>query len=93
MKERFEQCVCTLIFKFLSNNVPEYIKEMFTVNNGKYNTRNPNMLKRPFYKTSNGQKAISYIGPKLWDSMPNYLKEKRTIASFKHEYKSHYLRN
>ena len=92
VEERFEQCMCTLIYKFFYNDVPEYINEIFIVNIEKYNTRNTNMLKRPFYKTSNGQKAISYIGPKLWDSMPNYLKEKRTIATFKHDYKTHYLK-
>ena len=51
------------------------------------------MLKCPFYKTSNGQKAISYIGPKLWDGMPNYLKGKISISSFKHDYKNHYIKN
>ena len=85
--------MCTLIYKFFSDNVPEYITEIFRVNIGKYNTRNPNMLKRPFYKTSNGQKSISYIGPKLCDSMPNFLKEKTGIATFKHDYKMYYLKN
>ena len=85
--------MCTLIYKFFSDNVPEYITEIFRVNIGKYNTRNPNMLKRPLYKTSNGQKSIQYIGPKLWDSMPNILKQKRSVATFKHDFKTHYLKN
>ena len=93
VKERYEQCMCTLIYKFFNNNIPEYINDIFRVNIGKYNTRNPNMLKRPFYKTSNGQKAISYIGPKLWDAMPNHLKGKISISSFKHDYKNHYIKN
>ena len=93
VKERYEQCMCTLIYKFFNKNVPEYINDIFRVNIGKYNTRNPNMLKRPFYKTSNGQKAISYIGPKLWDGMPNHLKGKISISSFKHDYKNHYIKN
>ena len=85
--------MCTLIYKFFNKNVPEYINDIFRVNIGKYNTRNPNMLKRPFYKTSNGQKAIAYIGPKLWDGMPNHLKGKISISSFKHDYKNHYIKN
>lgn len=84
--------MCTLTYKVFNNNVPDYIHEIFVVNIGKYSIRNPSMLKRPFYKTSNGQKAISYIGPKLWDSMPNHFKGKRSIATFKQDYKPRYLK-
>ena len=92
VKQRFEQCICSLIYKYLNNDVPEYIEDMFTLNQEKYYTRNPNMLKRPFYSTSNGQKAISYVGPKLWDDMPNYLKQIKSIASFKHDFKNDFLK-
>ena len=73
-------CVYINLQSFFNNNVLECINEMFILNIGKYNTRNPNMLKRPFYKTSNGQKAISYIDPMLWDSISNYLKEKKKYS-------------
>ena len=62
IKKRVEQYICSLIFKYLNSNVPEYIEDMFILNVGKYNTRNPNMLKQPQYRTSNGQKAIYYLG-------------------------------
>ena len=85
--------MCTLIYKFFENNVPKYINDIFRENTGKYNARNPNMLKCPYYKTSNGQKAIKYIGPKLWDDMPNHLKGKRSNYFFKHDYQNHYIKN
>ena len=50
------------------------------------------MLKRPPYKTSNGRKSLSYLGPKLWDDIPPQLKQKKSIASFKHDFKKHYLK-
>ena len=37
------------------------------------------------------QKAMSYLGPKLWDDIPNDLKQKANIASFKHEFKNNVL--
>ena len=92
IKKRVEQCICSLIFKYLNDNVPEYIDEMFILNIGKYNTRNPNMLKRPPYRTSNGQKAISYLGPKLWDELPKHLKLKGSIVSFKHQFKCNFFK-
>ena len=45
VKKRYEQCVCTLIYKYFQNNVPEYINDIFTKNVTKYDTRNSNMLK------------------------------------------------
>ena len=92
VNKRVEQCICTLIYKYVHNNVPEYTEDIFTIKVRKYNTRKPNMLTRPFCKTSNGQKAISYLGPKLWDDIPNDLKQKANIASFKHEFKNHFLK-
>ena len=91
VEKRYEQCVCTLIFKYFQNNVPEYIHDIFTKNMTKYNTRNSNMLKRPPCKTSKGMKAISYIGPKLWDDLPIFLKQKQSISTFKHDFKRYYI--
>ena len=93
VEKRYEQCVCTLIYKYFHNNVPGYINDIFTVNKTRYNTRNSNMLKRPLCKTSNGMKAISYLGPKLWDNMPIYLKQKESISCFKHGFKRFILQN
>ena len=91
VEKRYEQCVCTLIYKYFQNNVPEYIHDIFTKNMTKYNTRNSNMLKRPPCKTSKSMKAISYIGPKLWDDLPICLKQKQSISTFKNDFKRYYL--
>ena len=92
VERRYEQCICTLIYKYFHTDVPGYISDMFNANVIKYNTRNPNMLKRPPCKTSNGRKSLSYLGPKLWDDIPHQLKQKQTITSFKHDFKKHYLK-
>ena len=79
------------MYKYFHNDVPEYINDMFIRNVRKYNKRNPNMLKRPPYKTSSGRKAFSYQGPILWKGIPYHLKLKENISSFKHDFKKHYL--
>ena len=84
--------ICALIYKLLNNNVPEYIEDIINVKEKKYNTRNPNMLIRPFCPTNKGQKAISYLGPKLWEGILKDLKQISNIASFKHEFKNHFLK-
>ena len=91
VEERVKQCICTLIYKYLHNNVPEYIKDIFNAKTKTHNTRNPNLMIRPFCTTKKGEKAISYQGPKLWEGIPIDLKEKSNVASFKHEFKNRFL--
>ena len=91
VSKRVEQCICTLIYKFFHKNVPKYIEDIFNVKTTKYNIRNPNMLTRPLCKNASGQKAISFLGPKIWADIPNDIKKKCTITSFKHEFKKHFL--
>ena len=48
-------------------------------------------LKNPFHKTNMGQKIISYIGPSLWNSLPDSIKKANTLNTFKDNVKKHYL--
>ena len=49
-------------------------------------------LKRPFHKTNTGQKTLSYIGPSLWNNLPETTKKPlNDLNTFKHNVKSLYL--
>ena len=49
-----------------------------------YYLRYPRSFKIPRIKTSNyGTDSISYIGPKLWERVPNDIKKKESLSSFK----------
>ena len=91
--KRVEQCIGTLVYKYFQKKVPSYIEDIFTPKVSKYNIRNPDMLTRPLCKTSNGQKAISYMAPKIWADIPWKVKEKESITAFKHEFKKHYFKD
>ena len=45
-------------------------------------------LKNPFCKTNMRQKAISYIGPSIWNSLPDSIKRANRLNTFKHNFKS-----
>ena len=92
VEERVNQCICSLVYKFLNNNVPDYIRDILNIKEKNHKTRNPNMLTRPFCSTKKGEKAISHQGPKLWEGIPIDLKSKLNITSFKHEFKNHLLK-
>ena len=91
--KRVEQCIGTLVYKYFQKKVPSYIEDIFIPKVSKYNIRNPDMLTRPLCKTSNGQKAISFMAPKIWADIPRKVKEKESITAFKHEFKKHYFKD
>ena len=48
-------------------------------------------LNHPFQKTSTKQKGLSYIGPAIWNRIPEIMKKTRNLNAFKHKMKHYYL--
>ena len=68
------------------------MKEVFEyASQGRISSRNDYAkLKVPFRKTTMGQKSRSYIGPSVWNKLPNSMK-RNSLNKFKHDVKKHYL--
>ena len=49
-------------------------------------------LKLPHRKTNQGLRALSYIGPSLWNKQDKSLKTSASLNSFKHNIKDYYFR-
>ena len=71
--KRVDQCINTITFKFVNNTCPYYLKEVFQfAPHCRIDTRNKfTKLKIPFHKT---KKAISFVDPFLWNSLPELIK-------------------
>ena len=67
--KRVGQCINTIIFKFANNTCRYYLKEIFEfAPHCRIDTRNKfAKLKIPLHKTNMGHKAISFVGPSLWN--------------------------
>ena len=48
-------------------------------------------LNHTFRKTSTGQNDLSYIGPVIWNKIPEILRKTRKLNTFKHMMKHYYL--
>ena len=60
-----------------------YYKNLLKAKSG--NTRNSfAKLKHPFRKANTGQKTLSYIGPSLWNNLPETMKKKKKKKRFKY---------
>ena len=88
---RFEQCVVSMVFKFINGNCPYYLNKVFKfAPEGNVSLRNNFLkLKRPFRNTNICQNALSFISPSFWNQISETLKEIDNLNTFKHNLKKH----
>ena len=88
VRERFRQCVCSIVFKYIHNLCPAYMSELFYLFGQSTQTRGSiYKLIQPFRKTKLGQRGLSYIGPSLWNALDDHCKNKPNLNAFKHALK------
>ena len=94
MTERFDQCINSIVFKYVNNQCHNYLNEVFqTAPEKNIQTRGSFLkLKCPFCKTNAGQMALPYIGPTIWSKTLYMLKRTENLNMFKHNLKEHYLK-
>ena len=91
--KRFNQCIDSIIFKYVNNQCPNYLNEDFqTAPENNIQTIRFLKLKCPFRKTKVGQMALPYIGLTIWSKTPDMLKRTNNLNTFKHNLKEHYLK-
>ena len=92
--KRVDLCISIITFKFVNNACLYYLKEIFEfAPRYRIDTRNKfSKLEVPFCKTYMGQKAISFVGPSLWNSLLELIKKTDNLNTFKHNVK-HYCLN
>ena len=94
IKERYNQCVNSIVFKYFDNQCPHYLNEVvLKAPESRSLLRNSyQKLQQPFRKTNAGQNALSFIGPALWNKVPEEIKRITNLNAFKHNLKKHYLK-
>ena len=92
--ERFNRCINLIAFKYVNNQCPNYLNEVFqTAPENNIQTRGSFLkLKCLFRKTNAVQMALSYIGPIIWSKTPDTLKRTKNLYTFKQNLKEHYLK-
>ena len=65
-----------------------------TASQSNINTRQAySRLIKPLRKTNMGLNSLSYLGPSLWNKLPENIKQSSSLNTFKHEVKEHFLKN
>ena len=92
INERMRQRICVFGDNFFNNTSPSYMSDILIINNVEKHTRNSQYsFKIPLRKTNIGQNALSYLGPRLWNSLGTDIKLAKTRNVFKHKIKLAYF--
>ena len=76
--------------KSTNNLVPEYLSDLFVKNSALNTMRLRNTeadLRVPLFKTANGQKSISFRGPKIWNQLSSDVRLPPSLFTFKRRLK------
>ena len=84
--DMIKQEMATIVFKSINDLVPTYLSTLLTRNSTRnmVNLRNCETdLLAPRMKTSNGQKAFSFRGSKVWNKLEHEVKLAPSLSTFK----------
>ena len=73
------------VFKCINNLSPDYLCNMFTVKDNKYDMRdNSRLIQSRFKSIRYGYNSFKYYGAKVWNELPPDVKSCTTLREFKH---------
>ena len=82
------QILAAEMFKVHKNMSTELIQGLFCVRQTRYNLKNPYHFAIPSVNSVyHDSESISNLGPRIWNLVPDRLKELNSISSFKSEIK------
>ncbi len=84
---------CILMYKCLNNLAPCYLTDLFQTNNSihQYRTGQSNNLHVVKSKVEYTNRSYTFTGARLWNSLPQNVKDMPTLSSFKHSCKTYFL--
>ena len=88
------QTLATEMFKAYKNLPPAIIVDLFHVQQNNYNLRDDSYFAIPNVKSlHHGTESLSNLGPRIWNLVPDKLKQLVDIHAFKKELKKWRLEN
>ena len=85
--------ICLIMHRYFPDTLPEYLKEMFSLNLNvhNHNTRSCQLFHTWKVTSHSFYKSIRFTGPIMWNSLPSSLRNIQFLNSCKHKYKLYLL--
>ena len=82
------QVLAIEMFKIKNKMAPELLNEIFQEKTASYNLRrNSNFFIRKVHSVYHGTESLSFLGPKIWELVPEGLKQSESLEIFKNKIK------
>jgi len=91
VKALYELAVSKFVFKVVKNISSSEVS--FATASHLYQSRHCGQLTRPRCRTQGSKRRISYSGPMIYNSLPQYVKNSRGLIQFKFAVKKHLSSN
>ena len=81
--------LATEIYKVLKGISPKIMENIFEINEHSHNLRSGITFKSHNFRTVHyGQQSLSYLAPRIWNQVPNDIKNSTTVTIFKSKIKT-----
>ena len=81
-----------MVFKCLNGPAPPYLCQKFKIRSEVHNCSTRDRLHIPLCRTAAGQRAFTFRGQKLWNSLSDEFQSVTNLDLFKVKIKHHFLR-
>ena len=85
IRYRIQFKILLLVYKCLHGLAPQYLTELIKLRCPPRTLRSSNrlVLEKPIINmVSYGQRAFNYAGPELWNTLPEYIKNSKSVNDF-----------
>ena len=91
IQQLYESEIAILMYKFQKRTLPIPIQQLFQLKPCQIKTRSDSQIISSCFRTAICQQSIKFIGPKIWNTLPQEIKNCSTLVSFKNKLKIYYL--
>lgn len=92
IEQRIVYKICVLTFKCLHDTGPEYLRDILRWNTSTRTLRSTNNRTLHIPRSNNkyaGDRSFRVSAPRLWNTLPLYIREMQTLSEFKSKLKHH----
>lgn len=96
VRQRVEFKLALLMYKIGCSGTPSYLKRLLTPRQAARQLRSSS---RPLYSvpssvmTSFGRRAFSFVGPSIWNKLPDEVTSSQTVSTFKRRLKTYHFKS
>ncbi len=91
-KHRIDFKILSITYKALNGLAPQYLSELLSHYSPPWPLRSQNsgrLIIPRISKSTAGGRSFSFLAPKLWNNLPNTVREADTLCQFKSRLKTH----